>query len=286
MATQYGCGLCDIRGEWVRYVKDNHLELKQLTIDGTHLNAQGNYLMAQIICRHLVYRPELDAANWKNTVVDQEVHWDGGKARVEFTGNRIDAIADVGGTAGTASVLIDGKKPSEFTECYYAARPAPGPWSPLFIMRIDHTAPLVVETWIYKVTSVAADGKSWRFSVSGSVTGADGSGVSTEVFTSNSGRVRIEPDNYFQGFQPASGKLLPLPVGYESKWQVLPLFTDTYKAVTIADSTREHAITLAQGLPGGKHVLELTVNGGGALPLKALRIYNPPYAASSTGHEH
>jgi hypothetical protein len=281
IASKYGCGLCDVRGEWIRYLKDNHLEPRQLTVDGAHLNAQGNYLMAHIISRHLVYRPDLPDTDWKNTIIDREVgkdvRWNNGKLRLEFEGNRIDALADVDGTPGSATVLIDGKKPSEFHECYYAARPSPGPWSPLFIMRIDHAAPLVLETWTYKVTAVAPDGKSWHFDLSGSVTGPDGSGVSTESFTSPSGRVRLEPDNYFRGF------FKPLPVGFESKWDVLPLFTDTYSAAPTHDPSTDHPTTLVQGLPTGKHVLELTAEGSATPPIKAFRIYNPPFVGSATG---
>jgi hypothetical protein len=162
------------------------------------------------------------------------VNWNNGRLRLEFEGNRIDALADADGNAGAASVLIDGKKPSEFHECYYAARPSPGPWSPLFIMRIDHATPLVLETWTYKVTSVAADGKSWHFALSGSVTGPDGSGSSAEPFTSASGRVKLDPDNYFRGFYH------PLPVGFESRWEILPLFTDTYKTGPNHDSSTDH----------------------------------------------
>jgi hypothetical protein len=268
IASKYGCGFCDVRGEWVRYLKDNQLEPKQLTIDGTHLNAQGNYLMAQVISRHLVYRPELDESASQYTVVDKPVQWDHGKITLQFEGNRVDLLAG-DGADGAASILVDGKKPSEFPECYYAARPSPGPWNPLFIARVDHVSPLIVESWTYKVISVAADGKSWHFDVTGSVTGPDGSGVSTETFTSHSGRVKLEPDSYFRGFNP------PLPVGYESKWEVLPLFTDSYAAPAKVDASTENLTTLIQGLPVGKHMIELTAIGDGLPSIKGLRIYNP-----------
>jgi hypothetical protein len=277
IARKYSCGLCDVRGEWVRYLKDNHLEPKQLTIDGTHLNAQGNYLMAHIISRHLVYRPELSGESWKNSVIDKPVSWTNGRARLEFEGNRVDAVADSAGGTGSAAVLIDGKKPSEFNECYYAARPSPGPWSPLFIMRVDHVAPLVLETWTYKVTSVAADGKSWHFDLSGSVTGPDGSGVSGETFTSKSGRVKLDKDSYFRGFYK------PLPVGFESKWEVKPLFSDSYVSVGPQDATEDHLTTLAQGLTNEKHVIELIAGEAGSAPLTALRIYNPPCKGEADG---
>jgi hypothetical protein len=274
-AKKYRCGLCDVRGEWVRYLKDNHLQPKQLTIDGTHLNAQGNFLMAAVISHHLVYRPELEDSASKNRVIDltfgKELKWDRNKVEVPFRGNKVDALADSTGTPGIVKVLIDGKKPSEFPECYYHARPTPGPWSPLFIKRIDHSSPLVLETWSYKVTSVSADQKFWHFEVTGSVTGPDGGGSSDERFTSNSGRVIIDPQDLFRGFKP------PLPVGFESTWKVLPLFTDEYRTVPNSDRSKEAWTTLVQNLPSGDspHVLQLIFDGTGTAPIKALRIYNP-----------
>jgi hypothetical protein len=101
--------------------------------------------------------------------------------------------------------------------------------------------------------------------------GADGSGSSAEPFTSASGRVKLDPDNYFRGFYH------PLPVGFELKWDALRLFTDTYKVGSSHDPSMEYATTLAQGLPNQRHVLELIADQGIPPPIKAFRIYNPPY---------
>jgi hypothetical protein len=278
-ARQYDCGLCDVRGEWLRYLKDNHLQPRQLTIDGTHLNAQGNYLMAAVITHHLVYRPEIEDLAAGHCVTDLEaardMKWENGRLEVPFVGNKIDALADSAGTPGIVRVLIDGKKPSQFPECYYHARPEPKPWSPLFIKRIDHRTPLILETWTYKVTSVSSDQKSWRFQISGSVTGPDGSGSSTQMFTSDSGRVIIDPQDLFRGFDP------PLPVGYECTWKVLPLFTDTYRCLPCRDPAKQLWTTLAQNLPikQSPYVLQLIAEDGQTPPIKALRIYNPPISA-------
>lgn len=110
---------------------------------------------------------------------------------------------------GSGRVLIDGKKPSEFPEAYCITRPQPGPWSPLFLSRVDHDAPLVLEDWTLRVSNVSADGKTWEFDVRGSVTGQDGSGRSDQPFVSQSQRVKIDPAAWFRGFLP------PLP---EALW--------------------------------------------------------------------
>ena len=174
---------------------------------------------------------------------------------MEFEGNRIDAIGSKGASP-KAEVRIDGKRPSEFPECYAIARPAPGPWSPLFLSRVDHDKPLLLEEWTAKITSVSDDGKKWKFTVKGSVTGEDGSGESDKPFLSNSARVKIAPDAWF-----APGKV---PADYEVHWKVVPMFQDTLQSATEQ--------TLAQGLANTKHRLEII----GDASISAIRVYQPP----------
>ena len=241
IARKYGCGLVDIRTPWVTYLKANHLEPHDLLKDGVHLNAHGNFLMSHLIEQYLVYRPELPDTEWKNLartfVVGKDISWKDGKLALEFEGNRVDAIAapptgkPATGTAAreSGSILIDGKKPSEFSGAYAITRPQPGPWSPLALTRVDHPKPLVVEAWTLKLTQVDAGGGSWHFQVSGSVTGPDGSGDSASPFVSNSGRVKIDPAAWFRNKQAA------LAEGYEIHWQVTPMFVDQFAPPGPAD---------------------------------------------------
>ena len=120
--------------------------------------------------------------------------------------------------SGRIAIRIDGKKPSEFPGAYAITRPVPPPWSPLALTRVDHESPLLIEPWTLTVTSVGADSKTWTFSVAGGLTGPDGEGTSDQPFRSNSGRVKIAPENWFRGF----GKE-PVPKGYTIHWQVVPL---------------------------------------------------------------
>jgi hypothetical protein len=275
IAKKYGCGLADVRGQWLDYLKTNQLEPKDLLKDGVHLNAHGNYLMAQLIERYLKYRPDLPDDEWKDLVktyeVGKDVAWKDGKLILPFDGNRVDVLAaKAEGKSAAARVRIDGKKPSEFPGTYRITRPQPGPWSPLTVARIDHDAPLTLEEWTLKITSVNADLSAWDFNVTGSATGADGAGSSAAAFTSKSGRVRIEPGAWFH---PNGAKI---PVGYEIKWKVLPLFVDSYEAPKVEDETRDYATTLAQGLPNEKHTLEIAGDGEGVAPIRALRVYRPP----------
>ena len=201
--------------------------------------------------------------------VGKDVDWKDGRLTLPFEGNRVDVLAaKTDGKPAAVAVRIDGKKPSEFPGAYRITRPAPGPWSPLTVSRIDHDAPLVPEEWTLKITKERDGGKAWDFEVTGSVTGPDGGGASDAAFTSKSGRVKIEPGAWFH---PEGAKV---PAGYEIKWSVLPMGVDSYQAPRAEDETREHPTTLAQGIPNEKHTLELTADGDAAI--RAVRVYRPP----------
>ena len=98
-ARKYGCGLADNRGAWIDYLKVNHLEPRALLKDGVHLNDHGNYLMAELVKRYLVHRPELGDTPWRGLVKTIEIERgkepgsSGGVLKLEFQGNRVDLIA-------------------------------------------------------------------------------------------------------------------------------------------------------------------------------------------------
>ncbi len=284
IAKKYGCGLVDVRADWLRYLRANRYEPGRLLLkDGAHLNAQGNYLMARLTERYLVYRPDLPATAWKDlsrTAAVGPRSWKNGTLTLAFEGNRVDFLPSAPKAQGAAPagggcrILIDGKKPSSFPGAYRITRPAPGPWSPLFLSRVDHAAPLALEGWTLTVKDVARDGKSWDFDVAGSVTGPDGSGHSGRPFTSKSGRVKIDPAAWFRGSHP------PLPNGYTIRWRVLPMFADAYRAPRIDDPARENATTVVQGIPNTRHTLEVIAEHPASPPaVAAVRTYRPPVKA-------
>ena len=124
------------------------------------------------------------------------------------------------------------------------------------------------------MSHVSADGKTWQFDVRGSVTGPDGSGRSDQPFVSQSRRVRIDPAAWFRGFFP------PLPEGYTIRWQVLPMFVDTYHVPKIDDPTKENSTTVVQGIANAKHTLEIIAENPASPPaIAGVRIYRPPLKA-------
>ena len=249
-AKKYGCGLADVRGQWLSYLKANSLEPKALLKDDVHLNDHGCFVMAEIVKRYLVHKPALLTEDAKASVKTVPL---GKDRKLEFEGNRVDLV---GGKA--PRVLIDGKAPSEFPECIAFTRTSLSQsfWGPA-LLRVSSAKPRVLEDWTLKVLEVDEKAERIRFTVTGSVTGPDGEGVSAERFESKSGRVVIEPgDWWIKNVQNYTKKAIP--PGFEVKW----------KAVLLGD---EAAGTVVQGLPNGKHVLELP----GAEGVQALRIYKP-----------
>jgi hypothetical protein len=237
-------------------------------------------VMARQIERYLVYRPELPKTDWqglsRTAVVGRDVRAQGDHLTLAFTGNRLDVLPALvrRGTAHAVQVLIDGRPPSR-SNLFYFTRPQPNPWSTLALIRVDHTAPLLAEKWTLMVTSVKPDGTGWRYDVSGSKTGPDGSGSTEAVFVSRSGRIKIDPKDFFRpsdSFHPA-----PVTAGYTIRWQAVPLFTDVYTPPAALDPTRDQAVTLAQGLTNGPHMVSLTSVGPGRLPIRALRSFAPPF---------
>lgn len=282
IAKKYDTGLADVRGLWKRYLADHRLKPSALLFDDLHLNAHGNYLMAEIITAQLRYRPELPDDGWKDRVKtytvgpEGDVTWKGGRLVLPFEGNRVELVCGEGGaTAPPAAVRIDGKKPSAFPELYAHTRAemvsAHSPAPPL--LRVGAANPRVIETWTLRFTGPGPDRKGVTFKLSGSVTGDDGEGETGKRFLSKSGRVVIDPDDFFFGLghqQPADASARPVVI----RWSVVPLFADQFALPAARNPFGETVVTVAQGLPNGKHTLELT--GTPDTPLAAIRVYRPP----------
>jgi hypothetical protein len=285
LAARYGCEIADVRGPFLEYLRAHALTPADVLNDGTHFNFQGDYVIAELTGRHLRYDPAQPRKPWENLVrtyeIGRDVQWVNGKLELEFEGNRVDAIAGLADPyyGGEAEVRIDGRPPSDRPELYHITRPTdtfsvdwPG------VNHIGAQKPLLTENWTLKVLEVNADESRLRFEVAGSLTGPDGSGVSTEHYVSKSGRVVIEPEDWTFARSFAL-RHQATPVGFEVTWSVLPMFVDVYRAPRIEDRTREQATTLALGLAGTKHKLELIARGPNPPIIRAILVYRPPIAS-------
>jgi transposase len=276
-ARKYGCELADVHNLWKQYLRDYNLKPSQLLRDGVHLNEWGCYLMAEIIKSYLRYDPSFREDEWRDHVktyeVGKDVRWRNGKLVLEFEGNRVDAICRKG-SPKPAKVLIDGRPPSNHPELYSFTRTTAYPGSNWpCLLKVQSKAPLVIEEWTLTITELSSDGKFCQFRVNGSVTGFDGEGRSDQRFVSQSGRIVIEPDDWNIAYAwKVFGKRVD--VGFQIRWKVVPQFVDTFVPPEITDPTIETTVTLAQGLKGRRHVLE--IHGDEDVPIEALRVYCPP----------
>lgn len=282
IAEQYDATLTAQRDLWREYLIVNDLEPKELLTDNVHTNDHGNFLMAELLKPHLVYRPELDVERAQNPFNNESIQTygadelkalDGDSITIRFKGNRVDLIAGPDGTDEIA-IQIDQHKPSQFPELYGFTRTTPYPDSkwPLITL-VESQSPLQLETWTVTLNDLSDDGSEFRFELHGSKTGYDGKGHSGEHFISNSSRIVIDPENWNieRSMQVFAGNLSD---GFEVSWDVVPYFKDRVSIPESSNPAIENTVTVIQGLSSGEHVVTLT--GPGIYSLKAVRIYNPP----------
>ena len=288
LSEKYGYEVVDIRPSWRKYLALHHMDRKELLTDGTHLKPNGVALMASMVIPHLRYDPQQQPAGpdrvryygaegrlLKGSFDDARAIALTRPLRFELEGCRVDVAAAADGKFGTAKILIDGKKPSAFREMYAATRAnsAPGSWFPA-IRCFELGEGVVPENWELTITRINDKCTEFEYEVKGSATGPDGKGNSKEKFTSNSGRLIIQPQtSCFEAAHQIFKK--PVPIGLKVVWSVYGTFLDEWKPRKIADPAKENLYTLAQGLPNGKHVLEITPNGDGDLPVRYLVVYQP-----------
>ncbi|MFO0804239.1 MAG: SGNH/GDSL hydrolase family protein [Gemmataceae bacterium] len=286
LAKRYGLEFVDVRTLWKRYLGDFKLKPSDLLFDDLHLNANGNRLMVELVAAHLRHRPDLvphfaDPVHTFSVGEDGDLQWKDGKLRLEFTGNKVELICREGGTkSASAPIRIDGKKPSEFMELYWHGRtelnvPRSLHYPP--VLRVRREAGLVSESWTMHVTAIDRVQKSFKFRVSGSLTGDDGAGESGARFVSRSRRIVLEPSD-FHLFYSLNGSTNRDATEAVIQWKVMHLFTDEFAVPEKRNPFGETVVVAAQGLPNGKHVIEIA--GGPETPLAAIRVYRPPLPES------
>jgi len=258
------------RQEWYDYIRANNYVPGQLLADDIHFNTQGQYLVAALTARHFVYRSEIDE-DPDNLVQYYEVGTDvlveNDTITLPFEGNKIELIPEINSSA-VISATIDGKKPSEFSNCYYFTIPTGGFWAGAPFLR-PGMGIQQAEDWTITMTG------GGNFSLSGSLTGADGTGNINNVFISNSKRVVLNKKsdwgNY--GNPPTSGTF-----AFKSKG----MFNEEidFDTVTIV-SGKENAINLVQGLGNTNHILKLA-SSDNTFPIKSIKVYKPFYKLSVT----
>jgi hypothetical protein len=272
---KYGTELADVRGLWKQYLADHGLKAQDLLKDSVHLNAHGEYVMAALVSAHLRHDPKAAAPaddRVKTFAVGKDVGWKDGKLTLPFEGNRVDLVCGPG-KGGPAAVRVDGKRPSEFAEAYAFTRTTAYPTSNYpTLLRVTSEKPRVAEDWTLTLTELNADFTGGKFTVTGSVTGDDGAGEVGKRFVSKSGRVVIEADDWNLAYcLKVHENHVKLP--FAIRWKSVLTGADEFRSPGAKDAAVEAVVTVARGLPNGKHTLELS--GGPDVPVAAVRVYKP-----------
>ena len=310
MAAKYGIELVEVRELWKQFLLMNSLNRGDLLEDSIHPNLLGGSLLGQLVLRHFRFNPNVPSA-WGSMVrtyetakplvdKDGEISLVGGWRLIDeggiescratdslimtFTGNRVDLVAPeiVSKTKlGHARVLIDGKVPSQFPECYAATRArcdfAPDS-RPGF--RYVKLGPMpVAEDWSLKISKLSDDLTTFEYEFVGSKTGPDGSGsanIASDI-RSKSGRVSACGGFNFQEIaafaKAASGSM---PKEFAIGWKVYLMGSDTYAPACNLSVGEIESHTLAQGLSNTLHILEIIPCGDGLIPVKEIVVYSPP----------
>jgi hypothetical protein len=273
MSFQIVKGYCDTyklerdnrRMEWYEYIRANYYVPSQLLKDDIHFNDQGQWLSASFTARHFVYdesrNPDPNGMV-KYYEVGKDVAVIDGKITLPFTGSKIELVPS-SKTAAVIFATIDGKKPSEFANCYYFTIPGGGFWGGAPFLRPGMGIPLE-EDWTITMSG------GGNFSLSGSKTGNDGTGNKDNAFISNSKRVVLINQNDWgnYGAPKESGTYTFRSIG---------MFNEEIGFDTISyDPVKENEINVVQGLSNTSHTLMLT-SSNGVFPIKYIKVFKPAF---------
>lgn len=308
LAQKYDVELVELRAAWRNYLRTHQWPIQAVMRDGIHLNEKGCVLMAQLYERHFRVNTLMPSrwtsrVQWYEALYPLETRrtdeiaysgtgWKSGRAWVEssssndalrltFTGNRVDVV--LAPCKGGARILLDGKPPSAWN-LYHGTVPsirtravaAPPSWVAHYFEGPDMRA----ETWEMTFDNFCVTNRQtlFDFHIRGSVTGEDGCGRVGEPFVSKSGRISIAPDDFSapdDKFKLDSAR--PAPV---LTWEIVPDFLDEIHGTPVAQydwfKVPYAYLTVADGLPYGKHEVTVIPLGDGQLAIRGIEVYNPP----------
>jgi hypothetical protein len=277
MAQKYSLAVEPRRVRWNAYLKANHLDPMALLAPSLHPNERGWSLMADLFTswfEGVVDKGATQAPPHDDAVRSFAPPRPGATATYEFTGSRIELLA-AGPLDGKVQVTIDGKASQDLDGCWQDSRVSRLPNAPEWPgLRQVSVSPAYhrADSWTLRLTGFNAAQDQFAFTLSSASGGADGKGMAAEPFTSTSGRVKIEPDDWMIHTALESGKRVP--EGLELHWQRRFVCADE-PAVALPNGGMEQRHVLATGLPNGRHAVRLIL-APGAPAVAELRAYRPP----------
>ena len=274
LCKKYGLALLDIRKYWKQYLAENNLAAKDLLSDDVHLNKHGNYLMAGIIKSYFENLTYSIASDERKVILEKGKHFSSKKGRIQisFVGNRVDVVSGTGAKRAVISISRNGPGEKEGA-CFYFSRPAlklNGSFLTNIgmLLGMEFTKKTKEEVWSLTIISVDSVQQQMSYIIKGSVTGEDGGGNSSSLFTSNSGGIIIKPEPWFRRRDEKDfAQFKWLKAGDVLQWEVRSMCHDSLSLIPSKTQT------LFQGIQNGSH--QLIINGAGAKRIKKIIVYKP-----------
>ncbi|HYW95807.1 MAG TPA: hypothetical protein VE870_09480, partial [Bacteroidales bacterium] len=235
----------------------------------------GNRLLATMLLPYFNYNPARmpDPYHLVDTIVPAEPVQTGSLG-LHFTGNRVDlCLEPFTDDTVKARILLDNYPPSSIGDIFSITRPNADstkdwPWQTGAVIHTSNITPLTPERWTVRMTETGDSLEWFRFKIYGSITGYDGNGISTKKFISNSGKVIIEPEDWFvkQAWDMFKADFQP---GYTITWNVRGTFHD------YIDNSESREYTLIQGISNGSHYLQIMPYHHKRIPVEKIIVYKP-----------
>lgn len=272
VCRKHGVEFVENRRDWAAYLTANQLPVTALLKDAVHQSDYGAHIINHNMLAHFRVSESFSYTPSDRERLIQAERQADGSLTASFTGNRIDLLGTSAPDGTSFRVYIDDKPAREigaWLMSYVQPNPKnakegkganPRDQSP---HGITLGKGIVPQTWTLVMTSDQGD-----YQLTGSVTGADGSGNAFQPFTSTSGQILIEPELWRRAERNRTGDRFT--------FEVKPACLDE---VSFAGKAGESfAVRLAQMLPNGSHRLRLVPLGSGSAPLTGLRVFQPPLA--------
>jgi len=272
LCDKYGLALIDVRRYWKQYLQENKLGINDLLTDGIHLNDHGNYLMSSIIKKYFDNLAYLAVSDNRVKYLKRGKDFSAKSDSIvlPFTGNRIEFVSDASANTIPVMIMIDNKSLRSNQRCYYYTQPSLNPdnFFPTNIglpLAMELSNKVQEEKWFLTILSVDSVQQHIEYSLKGSHSGDDGTGNSTKLFTSNSGKITIRPDAWFlRKSKNDFAQFNWVKPGDILKWETKRMCFDS---LVLQPSTRQ---TVLQGIentthhikifgPGVKHIKEIVV---------------------------
>ena len=298
LAARYGFELVEVRENWRKYLAMHGIKVPELLRDRIHHNQKGGELWGALQARHFEM-VKADPAAWQDTITTialketksgklgsvsyDDKQWKtsasglkttatGATLVLEFDGTRVDVISRSGN--GKAQIKVDGKSPRAFAETWSATLPSN--------TKIDYRPALTQariigvpkeEVWTMTFNAISEDGTSFSYALKGSVSGEQGRGDDTSVFTSRNGVFEINPKDITFS-HAVQIKKKPVPVPLAVTWKTYNRSLETWKCEGRTKKNPSGQVTLVQQLENKKHRLEIILLTG-TIQIDEIRIHRP-----------